>query len=197
MKFKQRVYAPFDVLENRMYPGFRLAVGAHSFNWIDADIQEDISPLSLYPEKVQNIFQNLIPFAATDSDCERRKMGCLLTDLSLNIVATGSNVKPEGLQGDCRTAGCHPEITCRLTIHAESSAFTKLTHHKDYQELRKNGLIVFCTASTCLDCAKLCQANNVQFVVYLEERPQPIYDQPVISAVTMSSRIKFVKVSDV
>lgn len=202
MKFNLRVLAPFDKHDIRMHlpEGHRITYKADHFKWMDAErILEtppaDITPLSLYHSSVYNFFQNMIPFASQDSDCERRRMGAVITDQSLNLLATGSNVKPDGLRGDCKSIGCAPEVTCRLTTHAESTAFTKLTYHSNYQELRESGLVIFSTAVPCLDCMKLCKANNVKFSVYLEERPQPEYDQPIMSALSLHSGIRFVKVT--
>lgn len=188
MNFVQRIYAPFDSSEERLNPdpGHLIVYYARSFKWVD---WHEVTNLD--QNKVRGIFE-MIDEVAKGGDCERRRMGCVVTDSKMAVLATGANVKPEGLLGDCRTIGCIPAVTCRLTIHAEITAITNLSKVPLF---KSDGLTLFNTAVPCLDCMKFCRANRIATIVYQDERDQPEYDRPIMSAITLNSGIKFVKVT--
>lgn len=189
MKFSQRVYAPFNSMGERIDPdpGHLIAYYARSFKWIDTDLTVCYDDAH---DKIRTIFA-LIDEAAKAGDCERRRMGCVVTDSRLAVLATGANVKPDGLQGNCKEIGCIPAVTCRLTIHAEVTALNNLAKVPLFRE---PGLTLFNTAVPCLDCMKFCRANRISTIIYQDERDQPEYDRPIMSALTLNSGIVFVKV---
>jgi deoxycytidylate deaminase len=190
MKFVQRLYVPFNSYKERIEldPGHRIAYYARSFDWVDVDTDLE---LALDHGKVKDIFDEIEEISQT-AECERRKMGCIITDERLIVYGRGANVKPEGLKGDCRAIGCIPAVTCRLTIHAEISALNNL--HKHFLSWKPENLFLFNTAVPCLDCMKFCRANDIRVIIYKEERDQPEYDRPIMSSITLNSGILFVKV---
>ena len=197
MKFTQRLYVPFNSYKVRLEldPGHRIAYYARSFDWIDAEPHEISPDIPQFDEQsVAGIFDRIDEVAET-AECERRKMGCVVTDRNLAILSWGANVKPEGLKGDCRKIGCIPAVTCRLTVHAEVSALTQMNELPFNSSFRQDGLVLFNTAVPCLDCMKICRVNNVAVIVYKDERDQPEYDRPIMSSITLNSGILFVKVS--
>jgi deoxycytidylate deaminase len=199
MKFTQRLYVPFNSYKVRLEldPGHRIAYYARSFDWIDAEPHEISPNIPQFDEQsVAGIFDRIDEVAET-AECERRKMGCVVTDRNLAILSWGANVKPEGLKGDCRKIGCIPAVTCRLTVHAEVSALTQLSLEHPVNSIlpRQEGLVLFNTAVPCLDCFKSIIINNVKTVIYKEERDQPEYDRPILSSLTLSGKIILIKVS--
>lgn len=124
------------------------------------------------------------------SPCQRAKIGACIHSLSTGIEYYGFNQFPCDFVTSCSEIGCQPDKTCRLTIHAETDAFSRapIMTNKDY--------ILFCSAAPCLDCAKQCVVRGVKVIFYKEGRPQPEYDRPALSWITRNSGMKFIKVVD-
>lgn len=167
---------------------------SESFSWVDLfDLsnkkmlayQKFVSIPNLFLI-INGLFEELSE-TARESTCDRAHIGCVVTDMNLDILSRGYNQKPKYASGPCDIIGCEPEVTCRLTTHAESVAFARLHPEDQCKEL-----ILFCNAAPCLDCMKLCEANNVKYVVYREARPQPQIDRPVMSLKTIKSDILFI-----
>jgi deoxycytidylate deaminase len=191
MNLVYRQYRPFN-LDGSPYeslnPDKRIAYDARTFEWVDAPVEE--ASISFTHNFIQETFKR-IEHTAGSADCERRKMGCYVTSLDGSYDSDGFNDKPQGVRGDCKVVGCIPALTCRLTLHAEQVALMKMP-----DRACRNGLVLFNTGVSCLDCLKVCMAKNVKIIFYKEERPQPEYDRPILAALTMFGGIKFVKVSE-
>lgn len=186
MIFTPRKYAPFNLDETPYeftQPNKRIAYDARSFKWVNSG--EEIPHFLEDEKQIHSIFKH-IDNQASFADCERRRMGCVVTDLGLNIQSYGHNGKPEGVSGKCQTVGCIPALTCRLTLHAEQTALLEIDSF--------DTKVLFCTAVSCTDCMKVCLAKNVRYVVYQEERDQPEYDRPILSALTLTNKISLIKV---
>lgn len=124
------------------------------------------------------------------SPCQRAKIGsCVIPMIRGYERFFGKNDYPVCL-GDtsCEDLGCEPKKTCRITIHAEVDAMSKIDSEHD-----KNGYILFCSAVPCLDCAKYISTRNVKYVIFKEDRPQPEYDRSAISCISRLSDIRFIR----
>lgn len=199
-----RLYVPLDAYRQRITldPGQRIAYYARSFEWVDDERQPN-DALGFYDEhtdRIAEIFSQIDELAEKEGECERRNMGCIVTSLTLIEMSRGVNIKPDGMKGNCREIGCIPAVTCRLTLHAEQTALNKMSTKPFTPIERHFGLdktfALFNTAVPCLDCMKVCRAHRVSLVFYKDERDQPEYDRPIMSAITMSGKIRFVKVSE-
>lgn len=136
--------------------------------------------------------------AASMSVCQRAKIGCALSSVeyirdyeedSDNWVYGYNSYPLEDIQS-CSEIGCKPEVTCRLTIHAEAMAIREMIH----RYWHKGPKILFCNAAPCLDCMKLCIQNDIKYIFFREGRPQPEYDRPAMSWLAKNSGIKFIRV---
>jgi deoxycytidylate deaminase len=192
MKLTSTQYIPVDNKGNPLQlETQRLAYHARSFVWQEITqtqkALEYIKYLSYEQGQVEFIYEKMANEAA-QADCERRTMGCVVTDSRANIIAMGHNAKPYGLEGTCHQIGCVPALTCRLTNHAETNTLDKIHTITD-----SAGYILFNTAVPCLNCLKVCKVRNVRCVVYREAREQDEFDRPILSALSISSGIVFLK----
>jgi deoxycytidylate deaminase len=191
MKLEFREYRPFN-LDGSPYeftrPDKRIAYDARTFDWTTKQVRLSEPEMA---SMLHQIFADIAIDAEAKADCDRRSMACRVTDRNFNLLSSGSNAKPDGLKGSCKVVGCIPSLTCRLTLHAE-----QLTLNQVPIECDTRGLRLFNSAVPCLDCLKLCVARKVTTIYYKEERAQPEYDRPILSALTMFSDITFIKVSE-
>lgn len=124
---------------------------------------------------------------AANSQCERAKIGCIVKPIGSHSEYTGYNyLNSECATGSCHDLKCQPEVTCRLTTHAEVMALDGVPRGDDV-----DGHILFCSAVPCLDCMKACILRNVKYVIFLEARQQPEYDVPAMQFLARNGGIKF------
>lgn len=141
---------------------------------------------------IQSEFR-VLDLIAKQSPCSRAKIACSISPIGeYQGSYSGYNDIPgkeEVCITDCKEEiGCQPDIACRLTRHAEMRALNSLP-----RDLDKFGYIMFCSSFPCLDCMKACLARNVKYVIAKNGRPQPEYDRPALSYLTLNSDIVLLK----
>jgi len=95
-----------------------------------------------------------------NSYCERRKVGALLVKDKM-IISDGYNGTPSGFENICED---EHQVTKPYVLHAEANAITKVAKSNNSSE----GSTMYCTASPCLECAKLIIQSGIRRVVYGE-----------------------------
>lgn len=96
---------------------------------------------------------HLVSMRAT---CARARVGCVITDWDLtSIVSIGYNGGAAKLPNGCDRPEEKGNCGC---IHAEVNALVKAPYGQQ--------LILFCTDSPCVQCAKLIVNSSVKLVVY-------------------------------
>ena len=95
-----------------------------------------------------------------NSYCVRRKVGALLVKDKM-IISDGYNGTPSGFENICED---EHQVTKPYVLHAEANAITKVAKSNNSSE----GSTMYCTASPCLECAKLIIQSGIQRVVYGE-----------------------------
>ena len=95
-----------------------------------------------------------------NSYCVRRKVGALLVKDKM-IISDGYNGTPSGFENICED---EHQVTKPYVLHAEANAITKVAKSNNSSE----GSTMYCTASPCLECAKLIIQSGVRRVVYGE-----------------------------
>ena len=98
---------------------------------------------------------------ATNSYCQRRKVGALLVKDKM-IISDGDNGTPANFPNVCETENGE---TYPYVLHAEANAITKVAKSNNSSE----GATLYVTASPCLECAKLIIQAGIARVVYSEE----------------------------
>ena len=107
-------------------------------------------------EQKRSVFVDFAKGLASLSTCQRRQVGCIITDLN-EVYAIGYNGPPRGLAnacvGDAGLCGC---------VHAEANAIAKLSS-------REASLWLHSTLSPCVQCAGLIiNRGNIKTVTYSE-----------------------------
>ena len=107
-------------------------------------------------EQKRSVFVDFAKGLASLSTCQRRQVGCIITDLN-EVYAIGYNGPPRGLSnscvGDVGLCGC---------VHAESNAIAKLSS-------KEPSLWLHSTLSPCVLCAGLIiNRGNIKTVTYSE-----------------------------
>ena len=97
---------------------------------------------------------------AQNSYCQRRKVGALLVKDKM-IISDGYNGTPSGFENICED---EQQVTKPYVLHAEANAITKVAKSNNSSE----GSTLYCTASPCLECAKLIIQSGIKRVVYGE-----------------------------
>lgn len=193
LRFESQQYIPVNNRGEQVSldPGCKIAYHARSFVWAAVPVTPKTNHIigALYNHEtyVQEYYA-IMEMEATQADCERRAMGCVVTNQKFEIKGRGHNTKPSGMEGTCKQVGCVPALTCRLTDHAEAVTLRGINTESDAE-----GYILFNTAVPCLDCLKRCKERNVKIIVYQEAREQSEFDRPILSAVSMNSGISFIR----
>lgn len=109
---------------------------------------------------MQEIMINLVRDLRRRSTCQRRQQSCVIVDENYTkVYSIGYNGRAKGEKHGCDVVesgkcGC---------VHAEMNALTKLGVTNDR-------LILICTQSPCVICARLIVNNSkIMKVIYLEE----------------------------
>ena len=98
---------------------------------------------------------------AENSYCERRKVGALVVKDQM-IISDGYNGTPTGFENICEDDN---NTSKPYVLHAEANAITKLARSANSSE----GATMYCTASPCIECAKLIIQAGIKRVVYSEQ----------------------------
>lgn len=108
---------------------------------------------------------------AHSSTCSRRAVGCVLTNASGKVVATGYNGAPSG-QRHCIEKGCilH-DGHCIQCVHAELNACLQC-----YGSAR----MAFCTDKPCLTCLRALMNKGVSRIFYWRNYDDPMRDSFIV-----------------
>ena len=97
---------------------------------------------------------------AENSYCTRRQVGALIVKNG-SIISDGYNGTPAGFENICED---EQGITKPYVLHAEANAITKVARSGN----SSNGSTLYCTASPCIECAKLIIQAGIIRVLYAE-----------------------------
>jgi dCMP deaminase len=92
------------------------------------------------------------------SHAKRLKVGCVVVKND-KIISIGYNGMPSGWVNECENEEGN---TKKEVLHAEANAITKIAKSTESAE----DAILFCTASPCIDCAKLIYQAGISTVYY-------------------------------
>ena len=98
---------------------------------------------------------------AENSYCERRKVGALVVKDQM-IISDGYNGTPTGFENICEDDN---NTSQPYVLHAEANAITQLARSNNSSD----GATMYCTASPCIECAKLIIQAGIRRVVYSEK----------------------------
>lgn len=97
------------------------------------------------------------------STCLRRQVGAVLAREG-RILSTGYGGAPAGVP-HCSEETCGPDKPCIRTIHAEANVIAFAAKNG----VETDATTLYCTASPCIECAKLIINAGIVRVVYDEE----------------------------
>lgn len=92
------------------------------------------------------------------SSAERLKVGCVVVKDD-RIISIGYNGMPAGWSNVCEDESGN---TKKEVLHAEANAITKIARGNESAD----DAVLFCTASPCIDCAKLIYQAGIDTVYY-------------------------------
>lgn len=92
------------------------------------------------------------------SSAERLKVGCVVVKND-RIISIGYNGMPAGWTNNCEDEDGNSK---KEVLHAEANAITKIARGNDSAE----DATLFCTASPCINCAKLIYQAGIDTVYY-------------------------------
>ncbi|CAF3572204.1 unnamed protein product [Rotaria sordida] len=124
-------------------------------------------------------FLMLAWITASHGNCVRHRVGCIIADTDLRIIATGYNGTPGNIKA-CDQGGCkrcwnmsieHGErLDECICIHAEESALFEAG-----RRLCQNATL-YVTHNPCRQCSKKITQNGIKRVVYTKEYPSSLED---------------------
>ena len=112
-------------------------------------------------QKLDARYARMARIWAENSYCERRKVGALVVKDQM-IISDGYNGTPTGFENICEEDN---NTSKPYVLHAEANAITKLARSNNSSE----GATMYCTASPCIECAKLIIQAGIRRVVYSEQ----------------------------
>jgi dCMP deaminase len=92
------------------------------------------------------------------SSAKRLQVGCVVVKDD-KIISIGYNGMPSGWTNECEDEAGN---TRKEVLHAEANAITKIAKSTESAE----DATLFCTASPCIDCAKLIYQAGISTVYY-------------------------------
>jgi dCMP deaminase len=95
------------------------------------------------------------------SSAERLKVGCVVVKND-RIISIGYNGMPAGWTNNCEDEDGNSK---KEVLHAEANAITKIARGNDSAE----DATLFCTASPCINCAKLIYQSGISVVYYRDK----------------------------
>ena len=120
-------------------------------------------------------FMQIAQVVSTRSTCIRRSVGCVLTREDRQIISTGYNGAPRGIE-HCTSIGCYRELhnipsgeqheLCRAA-HAEQNAIAQAARHG----ISTINSIIYCTLQPCSICMKIMINAGVTKIVYGDGYP--------------------------
>jgi dCMP deaminase len=115
---------------------------------------------SLKDRKMDRVYLEMAKVWATNSYCERMKVGSLIVK-DKSIISDGYNGSPTGFPNICEDAS---HVTLPHVLHAEANAITKLA--KSTQS--SDGATLYVTVSPCFECSKLIIQSGIKRLVFKE-----------------------------
>jgi len=120
-------------------------------------------------------FMKIAQVVSTRSTCIRRSVGCVLVREDRQIISTGYNGAPRGME-HCIATGCYRELhgipsgeqheLCRAA-HAEQNAIAQAARHG----ISTINSIIYCTLQPCSICMKIMINAGVIKIVYGDGYP--------------------------
>jgi len=109
------------------------------------------------PTKLE-LFMRMAHLIKERSTCERATVGCLVVNADgTKIEAMGYNGNAKGLDNACDNPLEPGRCGC---IHAETNALLKCVYNTH------EALVLYCTTSPCVNCAKLIVNSRVSTVIF-------------------------------
>lgn len=99
---------------------------------------------------------------AGNSYCVRRQVGALIVKDKM-IISDGYNGTPQGFENVCEDPSTGK--TKPYVLHAEANAITKVAKSNNSSD----GATLYCTASPCIECAKLIIQAGIRRIVFCDE----------------------------
>jgi len=115
---------------------------------------------SLKDRKMDRVYLEMAKVWATNSYCERMKVGSLIVK-DKSIISDGYNGSPTGFPNICEDSS---HVTLPHVLHAEANAITKLA--KSTQS--SDGATLYVTVSPCFECSKLIIQSGIKRLVFKE-----------------------------
>jgi len=115
---------------------------------------------TLKDRKMDRVYLEMAKVWATNSYCERMKVGSLIVK-DKSIISDGYNGAPTGFPNVCEDAS---HVTLPHVLHAEANAITKLA--KSTQS--SDGSTLYVTVSPCFECSKLIIQSGIKRLVFQE-----------------------------
>lgn len=115
---------------------------------------------------LDHYFMEMAKVASTRGTCDRKKVGCVITQKD-RIIAAGYNGAPPGVR-HCH----HGEFSvdeCSVSEHAEWNAIVHGTTSLD----KLMYAVLYTTMAPCLRCARMMLHVGIARVVYLEKYRDP------------------------
>lgn len=110
---------------------------------------------------VHKMYMRIAHNIATQSYCERKKVGAVLVKNN-RIISDGYNGMPASMPNCCEIDG---NLTRDEVLHAEANALAKVGKSTNSSE----GSVIYITLSPCKDCAKLLKQFGIIKVYYCEK----------------------------
>ena len=120
------------------------------------------------PTKDQT-FMEIAEVLAKRATCQRRSVGCVITDANGYILSTGYNGVPKGVH-HCEQLHCSDgsksgeNLDKCAALHAEQNAIARLREPFEAHTL-------YCTTEPCTSCLKLMLATSIKRVVFKHAYP--------------------------
>ena len=111
---------------------------------------------------VNEYFMSIAHTVASRSTCLDKQVGCVLVDKDCNILATGYNGAPRGME-HCTTCLVHEtgDKNACPAAHAEQNAMLRANPAEVYA--------CYCTLEPCVACVRMLLNTNCKVVYYEQE----------------------------
>ena len=130
----------------------KVAISTENFNELSETFY------SLKDRKMDRVYLEMAKVWATNSYCERMKVGSLIVK-NKSIISDGYNGSPTGFPNVCEDSS---HVTLPHVLHAEANAITKLA--KSTQS--SDGATLYVTVSPCFECSKLIIQSGIKRLVF-------------------------------
>ena len=108
----------------------------------------------------EEMLMAIVRVVSCRSTCQRRRVGAVIARAG-RVLSIGYNGVPSGMP-HCTELTCTPDKPCTDTIHAEANAIAFAAK----SGIPIQGATLYCSASPCLDCAKLIINSGIETVIF-------------------------------